>query len=369
MRKIQSNLKEHLFVVAIGIVGVCLSLLFWSCTSQKMPSPVQQAYELRINGNADSAKVILEQVLAADSTNAAAWYELARTKHHIGLGNPRALFGSLEDIQQNTEAAVKNDPGNVIYSFYGGIISFTRAYAALMMGQPDAKEKVADAVSAYEAILSLKPDYHEVKLYLVEILGIPAEMGGDSTKAETYAQQLEEIDAIYGAKARELRLPEDADRVAFWQKVVESNPGNADALEQLGKAYLYQENSDQGTKYLEDAMSADPGRKLLLLDLARYYTMTGMQDSAKKDLAFPLAEEFIQKYLETDPIAPLKAYAYGMSAMLKFRLGDHEAANALQEEAKAIDPNYSKASGIPGAILFTKPDEIAHFHSYFFRPF
>ncbi len=369
MRKIQSNLKEHLFVLAIGIAGLCLSLLFWSCTGQKMSSPVQQAYELRINGNADSAKVILEQVLAADSTNAAAWYELARTKHHIGLGNPRVLFGSLEDIQQNTEAAVNNDPGNVIYSFYRGSISFTRAYAALMMGQPDAKEKVGDAVSAYEAVLKLKPDYVEAKLYLVEVLGLPEEMGGDSTQAEVYAHQLEEVDVVFGAKARELRLPEDADRVAFWQGVVEENPGNADALEQLGKAYLYQENSEQGTKYLEEAMRADPGRKLLLLDLARYHTMTGMQDTVKKDIVFPLAEELIQKYLATEPIAPLKAYSHGFSAMLKFRLGDNEAADALQEEAKAIDPNFSKASGIPGAILFTKPDEVSHFHSYFFRPF
>ncbi|TKJ38370.1 hypothetical protein CEE37_12685 [candidate division LCP-89 bacterium B3_LCP] len=367
--KIRSNLKKHLFIVATGIAAVYLSLMFWSCTGQKMTNPTQQAYELRINGNADSAKVILEQALTADSTNAAAWFELARTKHHIGLGNPRELFGALGDLHQTITKAVEHDPGNVIYSYYHGAVSFTLAYAALMMGQPDAGEKVAGAVSSYEAVLKLKPDYLEAKLFLVEILGLPANMGGDSTQAEAYAHQLEEVDAVFGAKARELRLPEDADKVAFWQKVVEENPGNADALEQLGKAYLYQENTEEGIKYFEEALKADQERQRLMLDLARYYSMVGRQDTVKKEVVFPLAEEYIQRYLATEPIPPLKAYAIGFLSSVKSGLGDKEAANKLRKEAKVIDPNYSKASGIPGAMLFTKPDEISHQHTYFFRPF
>jgi len=367
--KTRINLKEHLSVMAIGIAGLCLSLMFWSCTSQKTLNPAQQAYELRINGNADSARVLLEQALAADSTNAAAWYELARTKHHIGLGNPRALFENLENLHQTIARAVEYDPDNVTYSFYNGYVSYCVAFAYLMMGQPDAVLRVAEVVSAYEDVLNLKPDYFEAKLYLVEVLGLPAKMGGDSTQAEAYVQQLEAAGATYAAKARELRLPEDADRISFWQAVVEKNPGNADAIEQLGKAYLYQENSEQGTKYLEEAMNADPERELLILDLARYYLMAGMQDSAKRETVLPLAEKFIQKYLETDPISPLKAYAYELSAKAKFGLGDNETANALREEAGAIDPNFSKAFGVPPAILFEKPNEISHYHTYFFRPF
>ena len=69
-----------------------------------------------MHGKADSAKVLLEQMLAEDSTNAAAWCELARTKHHLGLANPRELLGILEDIQQTADAAVNNDPENVSYS-------------------------------------------------------------------------------------------------------------------------------------------------------------------------------------------------------------------------------------------------------------
>jgi hypothetical protein len=87
-----------------------MSFVFCSCTGQKLDKTVQQAYELRMNGQADSAKVLLEQVIAEDSTNAAALYELARTEHHIGLGNIPELLGGLEDIQQTIAGCLKSPP-------------------------------------------------------------------------------------------------------------------------------------------------------------------------------------------------------------------------------------------------------------------
>jgi hypothetical protein len=55
--------------------------------------------------------------------------------------------------------------------------------------------------------------------------------------------------------------------------------------------------------------------------------------------------------------------------MIKFRTGDKENGSKLQEEAKILDPNYSKAFGTPGQILFDPPDEISRVHAYFSRPF
>ena len=361
--------KRHFVVVSLSVAVACMSFVFLSCTGPKLDKEVQQAYELRMNGKADEAKAILEQVIAEDSTNAAALYELARTEHHIGLGNIPELLGGLEDIQQTIEKAVENDPDNVIYSFYKGYVCFTRAYASLKFEQPDAKERFKEVISAYESVLSLKPDYYEAMLYLVEILRIPEDMGGDPSKAEAYARQLEEMDEVYGAKARELLLPDDADRLEFWQKVLENNQDNADVLEQLGKAYLYQDKVEQGVKYLEEAMKTDPEKEILLLDLARYHIMTVQRDERLKDTALPLAEEAINRYLDSEPILPLKAYALGLLANVKWGLGDNKGAEELIEEAKAIDPYFSKASGVPPLVLFAKPDEISHHHAYFSRPF
>ena len=368
--KTKSISRRHFFIMSLSVAIACISFMFYSCTVKEPGNKLQQAYELRMDGKADSAKAVLEQVIAEDSTNAAAWYELARTKHHIALGNPRELFGGLEDMQRTIEQAVENDPDNVIYSFYKGYAYYTGAYVSFRMQQPDAKEKVKDVVSAYESVLSLKPDYYEAMLYLVEILGIPEkDMGGDPSKAEAYAKQLEEMDEVYGAKARELLLPDDADRVEFWQKILENNQGNADVLEQLGKAYLYQDNVEQGAKYLEEAMKTDTEKEILLLDLARYQIMTVMEDEKLKDSALPLAEEAIKRYLDSEPIRPLKAFTFGLSSVVKYGGGDNIGADELREKANAIDPHFSKAFGVPPLVLFAKPDEISYYHSYFFRPF
>ncbi len=366
--KTTSILRRHFIIMSLSVAVVCISFV-WSYTDQESDETVLQAYQLRMTGKADSAKVLLEQALSKDSTNAVAWYELARTRHHRGLGNPPELMAGFEDMQQNIEKAVKNDPHNVIYLFYKGYVCLSRAYFAYMRQQPDVKEKVDEAISAYESVLSLKPDYYEAVLFLVEILGMPQDMGGDSSKAEAYAKQLEEMDEVYGTKARELLLPYDADRVEFWQKVLENNKDNADVIEQLGKAYLHQDNVKQGVKYLEAAMKMNPEKNILLLDLARYYIMSAMEDAKLKGAALPSAEKYIKRYLDSEPISSLRAYALELLAKIKWGLGDNKGADELRKKAKAIDPYFSKAMGVPPLVLFAKPDEVSHYHSYFSRPF
>jgi tetratricopeptide (TPR) repeat protein len=224
-------------------------------------------------------------------------------------------------------------------------------------------------VSAYEAVLSLKPDYHEAALYMVEILGAPEDMGGDHAKAEIQTAELEKADKICGAKARELLLAEDISRVEFWQQKLAEHPGNAEVLEQLGKAYLYAEDPENGMKYLEMAMERDPSKMQLHLDMARYYFMTSRMDPEKAQTNLPKAETAINKFLKTEPIIPLKAYAFNMLSWVKQGLKQEEESAQLREKALALDHNVSQASAVPGAILFEKPDVISTYHSYFSRPF
>ncbi|MCK4304382.1 MAG: hypothetical protein KAY24_09115 [Candidatus Eisenbacteria sp.] len=365
-----SNVARGVFMmVAGGVVLVSLMLLLSSCVAEMQDDAVEQAYEQRMMGNVDSAQVILERVLAADSTHAAAWFELARTKQHIGLGNPRMLMEGLESLQQAAENAATNDPANVIYAHYKGYVSFFRAYASFMRGQPDAAERVAEVVAAYDAVLELDQDFHEARLFLVEILSAPSEMGGDAVKAEAHVKQLEERDPVLGAKARELILAEDVDRVQFWQTKLEENPGSADLMEQLGKAYLYQEKTEEGMQQLEATLQADPTKQLLLLDIAKYHMMVFRQDASQSEIALPKAKDAISRYLTTEPIRPLRAYALHTLARIEERLGSKEAAETLFDEAQEQDPHVSKAFAAPPGILFTKLDEVAHFHSFFSRPF
>ncbi len=99
--------------------------------------------------------------------------------------------------------------------------------------------------------------------------------------------------------------------------------------------------------------------------------MQAMQNPTLLDSIAPLIEDEFKIYLKSQPapIIPLKAYITGQLAMIKLRTGDKEGGNKLREEAKALDPNYSKAFGIPSQILFNPPNKISRVHNFFFRPF
>lgn len=356
-----------------GVVAVALAGLTTLPAHAAEDPIVQKAYALRISGKADDAKALLEQAVSEDPANAEAWYELARTTAHIGLGaGGRGAGDFVEEQYKAIEQAAEQDPDNVIYAIYKANACMLRAYIPLMRQQPDAGEKVKEAVAAYEAVLRLKPDYHEAKLHLVELLKmVPPDMGGDPAKAEQYAEELEKADAVYGAMAREMMLPDDADRIAFWKKVLEENTDNADVLERLGKAYLYEQKEDEGIPYLNEAMRIDPGKATLHLDIGRHYMYQAMRDRGKLASLAPKIEEAFNAYLQSkpEPINPIKAWAKGHLAMVEFQTGDKESGDKLRKEAETLDPNYSKATAIPGKILFTPPDEIPRGFSYFSRPF
>ena len=218
------------------ICALIISYGMASCMGEQSNEKVFEAYELRINGHADSAKIILEQILSVDSTNALAWYELCRTTQQIGKSNPREIKESLDDALKYINLAVENDPENVWFLSYKGGIETLHFYMALQMGSENAGEYLDKFESTYNSVFQIDPSYYENKLTLVEFFGgLPAEMGGNPEKAEKYAGELEEADLIAGAKARELLMPEDADYVTFWKEIIEEYPENADANQALGR--------------------------------------------------------------------------------------------------------------------------------------
>jgi len=367
----QINLKsQFLWILLVMFSAVAIaSFGLLSCKGVELDKTVIEAYELRMNGKADEAKAMLEQVVSDEPDNALAHYELARTMYHIALSGLEELEIALEDMRQSIDKARENDPENVIYPFFAARISFFPAYMAIQRNQPEAKEKVAKLCSIYESVLKLKPDYHEAMLHLVEIYGIlPEDMGGDKAKAEEYAQKLEEMDEIFGAKARVILLPEETDIVDYWQKVLEKHERNAEVLKDLGRAYFIEDRAEEGTKCFEEAVQIDPDQNVLILDLARYYGMT-MRDETKREAAGAMAEKMYKKYLDSEPIPPLKAFALRQLAILKRIMGDEEETKALWEEVDTIDPFVSKASGVPYPGLFIPPGEIYRGHRHLFYPF
>jgi tetratricopeptide (TPR) repeat protein len=194
-------------------------------------------------------------------------------------------------------------------------------------------------------------------------------MGGNPELAAQYARTLENIDKIWAAKARELILDKSKSRVNFWQNELKKNPGNAEVLEQLAKAYLYQDNTSEALKHLNQAIEADPTKYYLYLDLARYYLMSSRQDKDNAKNLLINAEASLNSFLETESIIPIRAFAYNMLSRAKRGMGAAEEASKLHDKAHSLDPNVSKAFGVPPALLFEKPETISTYHSYFSRPF
>ena len=367
--------RKLLWAILIGVV------VLTSCAPAPAEDVAMDAYNLRMQGKVDEAKTLLEQDISRNPNNAAAHYELARIQLHMALGGGRTTFDMIGDAQETIDKAVELDPKNVIYPFFAGHVNYLQAYYYLKTGgQP--KEKLARAIGAFESALRLKPDYHQAMLRIVELYSqFPEEDGGDKSKAEQYAKQLEALDEVFGAKARSILLPEEVDRVDYWQKVLKKHEGNADVIEELGKAYLRADKVDDAVSYFEKAIEINPEKVFLFLDLSIYHTFRAMRAGDDKELlhkALTSGDAAVTRYIESEPILPMLAYALGVQSKYEgfgpwdsypSHLGDKKQAQALYDRAETLDRYFSKATGAPNPDLFIPPGEISQNHRYLMRPF
>lgn len=344
-------------------------LITGSCSSQKETGnkDVMKAFDLRMQGKADQALVLLDSILLNDSTNATAWYERSRVKKYMLTGGGNV---TIEEILESVSNAVASDSSNVIYAYEKALDLFLNAYMSMHKGGDYVAEAVGKSSREFERVLMLKPDYPEAMMYLVEIYGLlPQEMGGDSLRAIAYAEQLNNIDDFYGAKAHITLNP--GNEVAFWKAYLAAHDTTPEVLKEIGIACLYQEDIGQAERCFSEAMRLDHQQNILLLDLARYYMMQVMQNRDLADSLLPVSGEFTNAYLESlpAPIIPLEAYATGMLVKTAMFTGHKEEAEKLMERANTLDPYFSRAFGIPPHSLFEPPDSVIHSFSSFFRPF
>lgn len=323
------------------------------------------AYKLRMQGKVDDARALLEKAIQENSHNAAAHYELARTKFYMAT-HPQQGEDRIGEARQSIEKAIENDPNNVIYPFFEGHIALLQYYMS------QTKENAARLCGAFESALKLKPDYRQAMLYLVEIYEtLPADKGGDKSKAEQYAKKLEGMDEVYGAKARWILLPGDTNRVDYWRKVLKNHQGNTDMLEEMGKAYLGADDVNDAVLCFEKAIKIDPEKTLLFMDLSIYHTWAAMgagDNSELRQRVITAGDAAVTRYLDSKPVLPMEAYALGVQYKYKFHSGHKEQADEILKKAKELDPYFSMATGAPNPDLFIAVDEIPHSHRYLFRP-
>ncbi len=352
----QSSLRMVLLIVFTAVFATA------SCSSDKSDEEVLQAFKLRIEGKTEQAKSALLKIIENNPQNAAAHFELARTLHYMNMR------GS-EEADEHLKTALEIDPENVVYAYYNAKNCFLKAYVALQTGGENAKDLIGNVCDEFIKVLEMKPDYPEALMYLVEIYGmLPDEIGGDKNKAEQYTKQLEKINKFYGAKARLVMMPEGTNMVEYWENYIAQNGESCDALKELGVAQLFNDEIIGAKECFEKAIAMDKSQNIRLLDLSRYHQMKVMQNRETAEKELPEAKKYIEQYLVTvpEPIPPLKAFAVGMLAKFEMFSGNNAEAEKLMEEAKALDPYFSRASAIPSVALFEPPNKIdQHFSSFF----
>jgi tetratricopeptide (TPR) repeat protein len=363
MKKSFSLLLIITMMVILHLSGSCF---FGGTQTNK---EVQKAFDLRMKGKVDEAKTLLEGILAKESTNAMAHYEMARLKLYMFVGRGNV---SLDEIASAAGKAVTCEPANVVYAYFLAMSKFMNAFMAMQMQKEGMKDLVQETCTQFEKVLALKPDYHEARLYLVELYGmLPPDMGGDSLKATAYAEKLAGMDSYYGAMAKAALADENTDFVKFWEDPLSKEQKNTELMTEVGKAYLYKDDLVNAEKYFNEAMKADPTKNFLILDLARYHMYTVMQDPDKASTELPIAKTYVEKYLKSkpEPFIPMKAYAIGMLSIFERFLGNKEEADKWEAEARSLDPYFSQATGLPMLLLFDPPDKMCHHYFSFFKPF
>ena len=363
MKKLIPVKVTMMVILCLQFTGSC------SIAGNNADKGVQKAYELRMNGKTDQAKALLEDIIAKDSTNAMAHYELARIKHYMFVGGGNAKIG---DIIYSIDKACAIDPNNVIYAYYKAVAYFLNAFSSMQHEQEKVKGHISETCLEFEKVLKLKPDYHEAMLYLVEIYGmLPKEMGGDSLKGIAYAEKLARMNSYFGAKAKAALAPESTDLVRFWENLLASDKKNPELLMEAGKACLVKDDPQKAEKYFNEVRTFDPAKNVLMLDLARYHIMKVMQNKDLAKTELPIAKKFLERYLKClpEPVVPLKTYTMGLLVRSDMMLGNQAQADKLMNEAKSLDPYFSRASGVPTLLLFDPPDRISHHYFSFFSPF
>ncbi|MFG0251590.1 MAG: tetratricopeptide repeat protein [Phycisphaerales bacterium JB038] len=307
------------------------------------PLAAEQAYDLRLAGASEEAKVVLEQALQADAGDALGWYELARTEFYLM---------QFDEAAAAIERAIALEPAEARYHHFAGV---TAGYNAVLQSKDPATHsriftEMAKSLQSFAAAVEIDPEFHEARVQLINMLvKTPAEQGGDLELAKEHAATLQELDPVFGAQAEQMLAADepDAHKVKRWTEVAKAHPKRAQAHVGLAEACLATDNFELAESEIAAAVALDPQQGPAYFGLVRSRVMN--RDRAA-------AQAAAQQYLDTVPEipTPLRAYATFLLAALERQAGNAEASETMLAKAKKLDPHVWTTFMEPPAVLFEK---------------
>ncbi|MBO3116815.1 hypothetical protein J4050_08655 [Winogradskyella sp. DF17] len=346
----------------ITYLALILALQLFSSTfliAQNIENIVK-AYEQRMNGDIEGAKAILNDIIKIDSTNALAYFEMART---------------VEDSMklQFITKSIALDSTNTMFLFYQANLYMLDAYRGMKSNNKTIITKnINKCIATLKRILEINNDCRESILFLVDLYGtLPKDMGGNPRTARLYLDKLKPIDSFYAAQGEWILKSKniDADIVKHWKNYIENNAETENALIKLGKAYLLKNEIGMADEVFNKIIKIDSSQIILKLDVARAYLYSAMRGGDEQNRAIQGFKKYINVYLESNVSKPklIQAWSYGWLGMIEGRQGNNILAEEYYNKAESLIPNYPKYTAIPK--IENQPNILTYKYSSYFSAF
>ncbi len=221
------------------------------------------------------AKEVLEQVVAANGSNAAGQYYLGRTYFMLCAYDP-----AITHLQH----AVDLESYQSYYHYWLGRAYGEKTKRSGLLKQAGLAKKVR---TAFEQAVALDPNNVAARTALGNFYAqAPRFMGGGIDKASEQAAALTALDALQGGllEARileEQKKPDDAE--ALYKKLEDrygNSPGASDLYGQYGKFLLRQGRAGDAIGKLQKQVELEPSDISAYFDLAAAYEAVGRSQEA-----------------------------------------------------------------------------------------
>jgi tetratricopeptide (TPR) repeat protein len=298
----------------------------------------QKAYQLRVAGKNEQAKEMLSEYLKANPNDAIAQFEYSRTLFY--------LF-DIETAEQHAAIAVELDEDNARFHYWQGMCgTYLYIDQAHHKGNLDSSI-LKRSIAAFQKAIVLKPDYHQSRFLLVNLLSNnESDQGGDQQKARQHAERLMEMDLDYGLQAM---MVVEENRPVEWkikqyQSALVKEPDNAGLHAGIALLYAESDQMEKSQEYIDKALEFDEQQKDVLLEIVFPLAMKKKYKSAK---------EMTQRYLDmaTNEPTAMRAFALFYLAKIEQMSGSSDAEKTLRQSIQA-DPDGWQTMMAPPAILF-----------------
>lgn len=319
------------------------SLAMESAPAGVEPSPVEQAFELRLAGDAELAMTYLELILAENPHDVLALFEVARTHFYLR---------HFDECEVALQQALVVDPKDEKLYELGALTAIYQGLDNMrhMTRWPDVLSAFRRGIHRYEVLLEINPARDDIRVLLLQAYQrLPWIMGGSKRKAKAHQELLENADPFYRTRGAVELIPVSKmdERLALWTALREKYPGDKRIYEALGKAHLRADNREQAVEILGEIATLDSTEYQYLFSLALYHMEL-------KD--FNAARRYLDDYLSKIPpeCIPLLAHALMSKARIEHIAGNTDESTRLANAARELDAHVWQTSAPPPEILFRK---------------